>query len=184
MDDTVHWILQAKILQVGKIPCRRERLPTLVFWPREFHGLYCPWGSQRVRHAWATFTAQTVKCLSLQCGRPGFDPWVGKIHWRRKWQPTPVFMSVKFHGLRSLVGYSPWGHKELDTTEQLHFHFEIAQLHMLLPSFLFKNSMVSYDIIGELNKGPVECGEIQKEHGWGLYWDHIVYHRVWSLSNK
>ena len=63
MDDTVHWILQAKILQVGKIPCRRERLPTLVFWPREFHGLYCPWGSQRVRHAWATFTAQTVKCL-------------------------------------------------------------------------------------------------------------------------
>ena len=63
MDDTVHGILQAKILQVGKIPWRRERLPTLVFWPREFHGLYCLWGSQRVRHAWATFTAQTVKCL-------------------------------------------------------------------------------------------------------------------------
>ena len=41
--------------------------------------------------------------------------------WRRKWQPTPVFLPGKFHGLRSLVGYSSWGCKELDTTEQLHF---------------------------------------------------------------
>ena len=40
--------------------------------------------------------------------------------WRRKWQPTPVFLPGKFHGQRSLVGYSPWGHKELDTTERLH----------------------------------------------------------------
>ena len=41
--------------------------------------------------------------------------------WRRKWQPTPVLLPGKFHGLRSLVGYSPWGRKESDTTEQLHF---------------------------------------------------------------
>ena len=40
-----------------------------------------------------------------------------------KWQPTPVLLPGKFHGLRSLVGYSPWGRKELDTTERLHFHF-------------------------------------------------------------
>ena len=45
----------------------------------------------------------------------GFDPWVGKILCRRKWQPTPVFLSRKSHGLRSLAGYSPWGCKELDT---------------------------------------------------------------------
>ena len=37
--------------------------------------------------------------------------------WRRKWQPTPVFLPRKFHGQRSLVGYSPWGHKESDTTD-------------------------------------------------------------------
>ena len=43
--------------------------------------------------------------------RPRFDPWVGKIPWRRKWQPTPVFLSAKSHGQRSLVGYSPWGRK-------------------------------------------------------------------------
>ena len=49
-----------------------------------------------------------------------FYPWVGKISWRRKWQPTPVFLSGKSHGLRILVGYSPWRRK---TTERLHFHF-------------------------------------------------------------
>ena len=51
--------------------------------------------------------------------RLGSDPWVRKIPWRRKWQPTPVFLPGKFHGQRSLVGYSPWGHTELDMTEQL-----------------------------------------------------------------
>ena len=42
---------------------------------------------------------------------PGFDTWVGKIPWRRKWQPTPVLLPGKFHGQRILVGYSQWGHK-------------------------------------------------------------------------
>ena len=50
-----------------------------------------------------------------------FDPWVKKIPWRRrKWQPISVFSPGKFHGQRSLVGYSPWGHKELDMTEHTH----------------------------------------------------------------
>ena len=61
--------------------------------------------------------------VSLQCGRPRFSPWVGKISWRRKWQPTPVFLPGESHGWRSLIGYSPWGHKESDTTERLHFHY-------------------------------------------------------------
>ena len=47
----------------------------------------------------------------------GFDPWVGKIPWRRKWQPTPIFLSGESHGSKSLAGYSPWGHKELDMIE-------------------------------------------------------------------
>ena len=53
---------------------------------------------------------------ACQCSRHGFDPWVGKIPWRRKWQPTPV-LPGNFHGQRSLVEYSAWGHKELDTAE-------------------------------------------------------------------
>ena len=47
------------------------------------------------------------------------ETWVGKIPRRRKWQPTPVFLPGKPHGQRSLAGYSPRGHKESDTTEQL-----------------------------------------------------------------
>ena len=46
--------------------------------------------------------------------------WVGKIPWRRKWQPTPVFSPGKCHGQRSLVGYSPWGCKESDTHTHTH----------------------------------------------------------------
>ena len=49
--------------------------------------------------------------------RREFDPWVGKISWRREWQPTPEFLPGKPHGQRSLGDYSPWGHKELDITE-------------------------------------------------------------------
>ena len=45
--------------------------------------------------------------------------WVGKILWRREWQPTPVFLPGEPHGQRSVAGYSPWGHKESDTTERL-----------------------------------------------------------------
>ena len=51
-----------------------------------------------------------------QCRRPGFNPWVRKIHWRRKWQLTPVSLPGEFHGQRSLVDYSPWG-SQSDTTE-------------------------------------------------------------------
>ena len=67
-----------------------------------------------------------------QCGRPGFNPWVGKISWRRKWQPTPVFLPGKSHGRRSLLGYSSWGRKELDTTEQLHFHFHTVKVFSIV----------------------------------------------------
>ena len=60
-------------------------------------------------------------CAHLQCRRPRFHPWVGKIPWRRKWQYTPVLLPGKSHGQRSLVGYSLWGRKESDMTERLHF---------------------------------------------------------------
>ena len=50
------------------------------------------------------------------------DPWVRKTSWNREWQPTTVFLPRKFHGQRSLVGYNPVGHKELDMTEYKHTH--------------------------------------------------------------
>ena len=58
---------------------------------------------------------------------PGFSvlPLVRKLPWRRKWQSIPILLPGKSHGQRSLAGYSPWGYKELDTTEQLN----LAQLN-------------------------------------------------------
>ena len=61
------------------------------------------------------------KKTCLQCRTPGFDPWVGKIPWRRERLSTPVFWPREFHGL-----YSSWGHKESDTTEQLSLHFQAS----------------------------------------------------------
>ena len=55
-------------------------------------------------------------CQCRRPKRPGFFPWVGTIPWRRKWQPTPVFLPGEFHGHGSLVGSNPWGRKESDTT--------------------------------------------------------------------
>ena len=83
-----------------------------------------------------------AKESASQCRVPGFNSWVRKIAWRRKWQPTPVFLLGKHHGLRSLVGYSPWGHKESYLTKQLTLSFR-SPLTFLFPfitsssSFLF-----------------------------------------------
>ena len=102
---------------------------------------FCPWGFSRQEY-WSGFLclppgefpnpgiepkspalqadslpSEPQGSICLQCGRPGFDPWVGKISWRRKWQPTPVLLPGKSHRQRSLVGYSPWGRKESDTIE-------------------------------------------------------------------
>ena len=82
-------------------------LITIIFFVYIFLSPGLPWWLSSKECAW-------------QCRRHrrfGFDPWVRKIAWRRKWQPTPVFLPGKTHGQRSLVGYSPWG-----CTEHTHIH--------------------------------------------------------------
>ena len=59
---------------------------------------------------------------SAGSSRLRFDAWTKKIRWRRKWQPAAVFLPGESHGQTSLAGYSPWGQKEVDTTEQLSMH--------------------------------------------------------------
>ena len=75
-------------------------------------------------------------CQCRRRKRHWFNPWVGKIPSRRKWQPTPVFLSREYRGQRSLVGYSPWGCKESDTTEQLTLHAMLS----FLPYFITGSS--------------------------------------------
>ena len=100
--------------------------------------------------------------ICLQCRRPGFDPWVGKIPWRRKWQPTPVLLPGKSHGRRSLVGYSPWGPKESDRTERLHFHFSLS-------------------CIEEGNGNPLQCSYLENPRDGGAWWA-AVYGVAQSLT--
>ena len=70
--------------------------------------------------SWVSLVAQRLKRLPAM-QEIGFDPWIGKIPWRRKWQPAPVFLPGESHGRRSLASYSPQGRKESDTTERLCF---------------------------------------------------------------
>ena len=85
-----------------------------------FHGLTTLWMSQ---------VALVVK--NPLCKRPKrcrFDPWVGKIPWRRAWQLTPVFLPGESHGQRSLAGYSPWDHKESDMAKHTCHRFKSSVL--------------------------------------------------------
>ena len=71
--------------------------------------------------------------------------------WRRQWHPTPVLLPGKSHGWRSLVGCSPWGHWELDTTQWLHFHFSLS-------------------CIGEGNGNPLQCSCLENPRDSRAWW--------------
>ena len=92
------------------------------------------------------------KDSACQHRRHGFDPYVGKIPWSRKWQPTPVFLPGEFHGQSILVGYCPWGLKESDLTKQLSTNTSYGITVLMFKSPLFylilftkhKNSDISH----------------------------------------
>ena len=71
-------------------------------------------------------TGKESTCQCRRCQRHGFDSWIRNIPWHRIWQPTPVYLPGKSLGQRSLVGCSPWGSEESDTTEWPHFHFSLS----------------------------------------------------------
>ena len=81
--------------------------------------------------------------------------------WRRQWHPTPVLLPGKSHGWKSLVGYSPWGHKESDTTERLHFHFSLSG-------------------IGEGNGNPLHCSCLENPRDGGS----LVGCRLWGHTES
>ena len=75
------------------------------------------WELREVRGFLGGASGKEHTCQCRRCKRCRFNPWVRKIPWSRKWQPTPVFLPGKSHGQGSLASHSPWGHKESDTTE-------------------------------------------------------------------
>ena len=90
--------------------------------------------------------------LRLQCRRPWCKHCVGRIPWRRKWLPTPVFLLGESHGERSLAGYSQWGHKELDMTEQLTLQFSYQlwgfKCFLIRPTKTFWNRLSHFILCG------------------------------------
>ena len=88
-------------------------------------------------------SSQSIEKSSLCCT-------VGP-YWRRQWHPTPVPLPGKSHGWRSLVGCSPWGCEEPDTTERLHFHFSLS-------------------CIGEGNGNPLQCSCLENPRDGGAWW--------------
>ena len=94
-----------------------------------------------------------VKTL-LQCRRGSFPPWVGKIPWRREWQPNPVFLPGKSRGQRSLAGCIPWGHKESDTTEHTRAHaLKIVKMHWIRDAGGFFDLKSLQAIVCHVEKG-------------------------------
>ena len=109
---------------------RRKWQPTPVFLPGESQGQGAWWAAvYGVAQSWTRLKRLGSSCSSkgyiglprwlsgkesaCQCRRLGFDPWVGKILWRRKWQPIPAVLLGEFNGQRSLIGCSPWGPKRV-----------------------------------------------------------------------
>ena len=91
-----------------------------------------------------------VKALCFTTGDKGLIPGRGSKR-RRQWQPTPVFLPRESHGRRSLVGCSPWGLKESDTTERVHFHFSLP-------------------CMGEGNGNPLQCSCLGNPRDGGAWW--------------
>ena len=73
-------------------------------------------------------SSKEFTCQCRNSRRLWYDPWVGKIPWRRKWQTTSVFLLVYSHAQKSLVGYSPWGLEELQRTVWLSTHTQVLSM--------------------------------------------------------
>ena len=82
----------------------------------------------------------------MECSKPG-----SSVLWRRQWHSTPVLLPGKSYGWRSLVGCSPWGREESDTTERLHFHFSLS-------------------CIGEGHGNPLQCSCLENPRDRGAWW--------------
>ena len=98
---------------------------------------------------------------------PDEKPSLGELkglYWRRQWHPTPVLLPGKSHGRRSLVGCSPWGREESNTTERLPFHFSLSY-------------------IGEGNGNPLQCSCLENPRDGGAWWAAIYgVAQSWTLK--
>ena len=123
----------SKVLVEKAMAPHSSTLAWKIPWMEEPGGLQSM-GSQRVGHDWVT----SLSIFTF-------------MHWRRKWQPSPVFLPGESHGWRSLISCSPWDREESDMTEQFHFQFSLS-------------------CIGEGNGNPVQCSCLENPRDGGAWW--------------
>ena len=146
----IHFVVQQKLTQYSKVTIPRLIHPSIQ--PAIYLSIYLSVYLSMYLSLWFPLWLRG-QSVCPQCGRHGFDPWVRKIPWRRKWQPTPVFLPGEYRGLRSLVGYSPQGRKELDTTVRLHFY-------IYLKTCQFENKVrQTYFLHHTIHSKPLPCEE-------------------------
>ena len=105
--------------------------------------------------------------VALQCRRSGFDRWVGKILWRRAWQPIPVLLPGQSHWKEKPGGLCPWGHKKSDTTEQLSIYFKHFERH----SEIGNNPILhSWQEVNTNNSG-----QISSFQSWYSFLPYLLY---------
>ena len=98
----------------------------------------------------------TCQCKRLK--RHGFDPWVGKIPWRRKWQSIPVFLPGESHGQRSLVSHSPWDLEESDMTEATCMHACLSRPSTDWKFLLYQSCIECCGVLLHMIHIPTQCG--------------------------
>ena len=141
----VRW---SQVNEAGTVIQGQAATHLLMVHQKEDHPLWVTLGSPST-------TMLMVRCQEQMSSMAG-DPRENgtKFHHtsgRRQWHPTPVLLSGKSHGWRSLVGCSPWGHEESDTTERLHFHFSLS-------------------CTGEGNGNPLQCSCLENPRDGGAWW--------------
>ena len=98
-------------------------------------------------HIWGFPSGANGEEFASQCRRHGFDPWVGKTPWRRKWQSAPVFLPGKFHGQKILAGDSPQGCKELDMNEQLNTHIHTCYTYKVYILCIGRELIIPFNLL-------------------------------------
>ena len=146
-------------LRVGHNGATSLSLFTFMHWRRKWQPISCSFlENPRDGGAWwaAIYrVAQSrIRLTRLSSNTPLYICTTAFLSWRRQWHPTPVLLPGKSHGWRSLVGCSPWGREESDTTDRLHFHFSLS-------------------CIGEENGNPLQCSCLENPRDGGAWWAAI-----------
>ena len=147
-DDNQYYLVGQKVLLDS--PCHLKEKPKRIFLLLAISGV------AQSRTRLKRLSSSSSSSSRDQIIHVGIFKWIKRqkldhCHWRRQWHPTPVLLPGKSHGRRSLVGCSPWGRQESDTTERLHFH-------------------VSLSCIGEGNGNPLQCSCLENPRDGGAWW--------------